>query len=93
MEAYLEIFEGEESGGWNWMRGLLDYHFPWQMLPFCFIFFQISYQHMKNTFISGMSLLVFKSSYLSCKSHARAPAVSKIRRRVVESSHGSRASC
>ena len=35
---------------------------------------------MKNTFISGMSLLVFKSSYLSCKSHARAPAVSKIRR-------------
>ena len=93
MEAYLENSEKGRVRDWNGMRGFWTTMLLWQMLPFCFIFFQISYQHMKNTFISGMSLLVFKSSYLSCKSHARAPAVSKIRRRVVESSHGSRASC
>ena len=76
------------------MRGLLEYRAA--LADATFLLHLLSNklpQQMKNTFISGMSLLVFKSSYLSCKSHARAPAVSKIRRRVVESSHGSRASC
>ena len=75
------------------MRRLLEYHAGLADATFLLRLSNKLPQHMKNTFISGMSLLVFKSSYLSCKSHARAPAVSKIRRRVVESSHGSRASC